>query len=194
MKIILASKSGVRKEILDKHNIENEVIVSNVDEDEVKDSLLGEGADPLSISKNLAEIKSIKVSNKNPDRYVLGADSVISLNGELINKPNSREEAFIILKKLNNSVHYLISSVCIAKNGAMIWNHTDTSQLKMKNLSDEELSKYLDKIDTETLLAYGVYQIEAEGLKLFEHVKGDKDSIMGLPIKEIINYIKQLKK
>ncbi len=194
MKIILASKSGVRKEILDKHNIENEVIVSNVDEDEVKDSLLGEGADPLSISKNLAEIKSIKVSNKNPDRYVLGADSVISLNGELINKPNSREEAFIILKKLNNSVHYLISSVCIAKNGAMIWNHTDTSQLKMKNLSDEELSKYLDKIDTETLLAYGVYQIEAEGLKLFEHVKGDKDSIMGLPIKEIINYIKHLKK
>ena len=194
MKIILASKSGVRKEILDKHNIENEVIVSNVDEDEVKDSLLGEGADPLSISKNLAEIKSIKVSNKNPDRYVLGADSVISLNGELINKPNSREEAFIILKKLNNSVHYLISSVCIAKNGAMIWNHTDTSQLKMKNLSDEELSKYLDKIDTETLLAYGVYQIEADGLKLFEHVKGDKDSIMGLPIKEIINYIKHLKK
>ena len=194
MKIILASKSGVRKEILDKHNIENEVIVSNVDEDEVKDSLLGEGADPLSISKNLAEIKSIKVSNKNPDRYVLGADSVISLNGELINKPNSREEAFIILKKLNNSVHYLISSVCIAKNGAMICNHTDTSQLKMKNLSDEELSKYLDKIDTETLLAYGVYQIEADGLKLFEHVKGDKDSIMGLPIKEIINYIKHLKK
>ena len=159
MKIILASKSGVRKEILDKHNIENEVIVSNVDEDEVKDSLLGEGADPLSPSKNLAEIKSIKVSNKNPDRYVLGADSVISLNGS-INKPNSREEAFIILKKLNNSVHYLISSVCIAKNGAMIWDHTDTSQLKMKNLSDEELSKYLDKIDTETLLAYGVYQMK----------------------------------
>ena len=164
MKIILASKSGVRKEILDKYNIENDVVVSSVDEDEVKESLLGEGADPISISKNLAEIKSIKVSNKNPNRYVLGADSVISLNDELINKPNSREDAFGILKKLNNSIHYLISSVCIAKNGAMIWNHTDTSELKMKNLNDDELSLYLDKIDTKTLLAYGVYQIEAEGL------------------------------
>ena len=193
MKIILASKSGVRKEILDKHNIENEVIVSNIDEDEVKESLLGEGADPLSISKNLAEIKSIKVSNKNPDRYVLGADSVISLNDELINKPNSREEAFRILKKLNNSVHYLISSVCISKNGAMIWNHSVSSELKMKNLNDSELHSYLDKIDTKILLAYGVYQIEADGLKLFEYVKGDKDSIMGLPIKEIINYINQIK-
>ena len=148
MKIILASKSGVRRQILDKYKIENEVIVSNVDEDEVKESLLGEGADPLLISKNLAEIKSIKVSNKNPNRYVLGADSVISLNDELINKPNSREDAFGILKKLNNSIHYLISSVCIAKNGAMIWNHTDTSELKMKNLNDDELSLYLDKIDT----------------------------------------------
>ena len=194
MKIILASKSGVRKEILDKHNIDNEVIISNVDEDEVKESLLSEGADPLSISKNLAEIKSIKVSNKNPDRYVLGADSVISLNKKLINKPNSREEAFAILKKLNNSKHYLISSVCIAKNGAMIWNYTDTSELKMKNLSDDELFSYLSKIETKTLLSYGVYQIEANGLALFEYVKGDKDSIMGLPIKEIINYIKKLKK
>ena len=194
MKIILASKSGVRKEILDKHNIENEVIVSSVDEDEVKESLLSEGADPLSISKNLAEIKSIKVSNQNPDRYVLGADSVISLNEKLINKPNSREEAYDILKKLNNSIHYLISSVCIAKNGAMIWNHTDTSELKMKNLDDDKLSAYLNKIETKPLLAYGVYQIEAEGYELFEYVKGDKDSIMGLPIKEIINYIKQLKK
>ena len=194
MKIILASKSGVRKKILDKHNIDNEVIVSNVDEKEVKESLIDEGADPLSISKNLAEIKSIKVSNKNPNRYVLGADSVISLNKELINKPNSREEAFDILKKLNNSKHYLISSVCIAKNGAMIWNHTDTSELKMKNLNNDELSSYLNRIDTKTLLAYGVYQIEADGLKLFEYIKGDKDSIMGLPIKEIINYIKQLKK
>ena len=127
-----------KKRNLDKHNIDNEVIISNVDEDEVKESLLSEGADPLSISKNLAEIKSIKVSNKNPDRYVLGADSVISLNKKLINKPNSREEAFAILKKLNNSKHYLISSVCIAKNGAMIWNYTDTSELKMKNLSDDE--------------------------------------------------------
>ena len=191
MKIILASKSGVRKKILDKYNIENEVIVSNVDEDEVKESLLSEGADPVSISKNLAEIK---LSNKNPDRYVLGADSVISLNNKLINKPNSREEALSILKRLNNSKHYLISSVCISKNGAMVWNHTDTSELKMKNLNDDELSLYLKKIDTKTLLAYGVYQIEADGLELFEYVNGDKDSIMGLPIKEIINYIKQLKK
>ena len=194
MKIILASKSGVRKQILDKYNIENEVIVSNVDEDEVKESLLAEGADPPSISKNLAEIKSIKVSNKNPDRYVLGADSVISLNRELINKPRSREEALAILKKLNNSKHYLISSVCIAKNGAMVWNHTDSSELKMKNLNDDELSSYLNKIETKTLIAYGVYQIEADGLELFEYIKGDKDSIMGLPIKEIINYIKRLRK
>ena len=194
MKIILASKSGVRKEILDKYNIENEVIISNVDEEEIKESLLAEGADPLSISKNLAEIKSIKVSNKNPDRYVLGADSVISLKNELINKPNSREEAFKILKKLNNSIHFLISSVCISKNGAMIWNHTDTSELKMKNLNDVELSSYLNKIDTKIFLAYGVYQIEADGLELFDYVKGDKDSIMGLPVKEIINYIKKLEK
>jgi septum formation protein len=194
MKIILASKSGVRKQILDKYKIDNEVMVSNVDEDEIKDSLLAEGADPLIISKNLAEIKSIKVSNKNPDRLVLGADSVVSLDNELINKPKSREEAFSILKKLNNSIHYLISSVCISKNGAMIWNHTDSSELKMKNLDDSSLSKYLDKIKTETLLAYGVYQIEADGLELFEYVKGDRDSIMGLPIKEIINYIDQFKK
>ena len=194
MKIILASKSGVRKQILDRYNIDNEVVVSNVDEDEVKESLLAEGADPLSISKNLAEIKSIKVSNKNPDRYVLGADSVISLNKILINKPSTREEAFTILKRLNNSKHYLISSVCIAKNGAMVWNHTDSSELKMKNLTDNELSSYLNKIKTETLISYGVYQIESDGLELFEYVKGDKDSIMGLPIKEIINYIDQLKK
>ena len=194
MKIILASRSGVRKEILDKYNIENEVIISNVDEDEIKESLLNEGANPLFISKNLAEIKSVKVSNKNPDRYVLGADSVISLKNELINKPNSREEALAILKKLNNSIHYLISSVCISKNGSMIWNHTDSSELKMKNLNDDQLLSYLNKIETKTLLAYGVYQIEADGLKLFEYVKGDKDSIMGLPIKEIIQYIKLLNK
>ena len=191
MKIILASKSGVRKQILDKNNIDNEVIVSNVDEEEVKQSLLAEGANPLIISKNLAEIKSIKVSNKNPDRLVLGADSVISLNDELINKPKTRSEAFSILKRLNNSTHYLISSACISKNGSMIWNHTDTSELKMKNLNDKMLSDYLNKIKTDTLLAYGVYQIEAKGLDLFEYVKGDKDSIMGLPIKEIINYIKR---
>ena len=194
MKIILASKSGVRKNILDKYGIDNEVIVSNVDEDEIKESLLAEGANPLIISKNLAEIKSIKVSNINPDRLVLGADSVISLNEELINKPKSRKEAFDILKKLNNSKHYLISSVCFSKNGAMIWNHTDTSELKMKKLKEIELSKYLTKIETKTLLAYGVYQIEASGLELFEYVKGDKDSIMGLPIKEIINYINHNKK
>jgi len=194
MKIILASQSGVRKKILDKYNIDNEVIVSNVDEDEIKQSLLAEGANPLSISKNLAEIKSIKVSKKEADRLVLGADSVISLNDELINKPNSREEAFEILKKLNNSKHYLISSVCISKNGAMIWNHTDSSELKMKNLKDVELSQYLNKIETKTLLAYGVYQIEADGLELFEYVKGDRDSIMGLPVKEIISYIEQFRK
>ena len=193
MKIILASKSGVRKQILDKYKIDNEVILSNVDEDEVKVSLLSEGANPLSISKNLAEIKSIKVSNKNPDRLVLGADSVISLNEELINKPSSREEALNILKKLNNLKHNLISSVCISKNGSMIWNYTDISELKMKNLTENQLKTYLDKIETKTLLAYGVYQIEADGLNLFEYIKGDRDSIMGLPVKQIINYINQLK-
>ena len=194
MKLILASKSGVRKKILDDNNIDSDVIVSNVDEDEVKASLLSEGADPMIISKNLAEIKSIKVSSKNPDRLVLGADSVISLNNQLINKPRSREEAFEILKKLNNSKHYLISSACISKNGAMIWNHSDTSELKMKNFTNNQLLNYLNKIKTETLLAYGVYQVEAEGLELFEYIKGDHNSIMGLPIKEIINYIKQYKK
>ena len=191
MKIILASKSGVRKKILDKYKIDCEVIVSNVDEDEIKNSLLDEGADPSLISQNLAEIKSIKVSSKNPDKLVLGADSVISLNNELINKPKSRDEALKTLKKLNNSKHFLISSVCISKNGAMIWNHTDSSELKMKNFDDKSLKEYLDRISTETLLAYGVYQIEANGLELFEYIKGDRDSIMGLPIKNIINYIKQ---
>ena len=194
MKIILASKSGVRKKILENNKIDCEVVVSNVDEDEVKSSLLSEGADPLSISKNLAEIKSIKVSNKFPDRIVLGADSVISLNNELINKPKSREEALKILKKLNNSKHFLISSVCISKNGAMMWNHTSTSELKMKNLSENHLLNYLAKIKTETLCAYGVYQVEAEGLELFDYIKGDLNSIMGLPINEIINYIRQIKK
>ena len=194
MKIILASKSGVRKKILENNKIDCEVVVSNVDEDEVKSSLLSEGADPLLISKNLAEIKSIKVSNKFPDRIVLGADSVISLNNELINKPKSREEALKILKKLNNSKHFLISSVCISKNGAMMWNHTSTSELKMKNLSENHLLNYLAKIKTETLCAYGVYQVEAEGLELFDYIKGDLNSIMGLPINEIINYIKQIKK
>ena len=194
MKIILASKSNVRKQILEKHNINPEVIVSNVDEDEVKKSLLAEGASPLAISKNLAELKSIKVSSKNPDRLVLGADSVVSLNNQIINKPKSREEALKILKKLNNSKHYLISSVCISKNGAMIWNYTDQSELKMKNLKEDELIQYLNKIKTEILLMYGVYQVEAEGINLFEDIKGDKDSIMGLPIKQIMNYINQYKK
>ena len=193
MKIILASKSGVRKKILDKHNINNEVIVSNVDEDEVKKSLLAEGANPLLVSKNLAEIKSIEVSSKHPNRLVLGADSVISLNNKLINKPKSRSEALEILKKLNNSKHYLISSVCISKNGAMIWNYSETSELKMKNFSAKQLFDYLEKIKTETLLAYGVYQVEADGLELFEYIKGDTNSIMGLPIKEIINYVKEYK-
>jgi len=194
MRIILASKSGVRKKILDNHNIESDVIVSNIDEDEVKNSLLTEGVDPLIISKNLAEIKSIKVSSKNPERLVLGADSVISLNNKLINKPRSRDEALEILKKLNNSKHFLISSVCFSKNGAMIWNHTDSSELKMKNFSEIQLLSYLKKIKTETLLAYGVYQVEADGLDLFEYIKGDHNSIMGLPIKDIINFINQQKK
>tara|TARA_B100001248_G_scaffold43132_1_gene27544 strand:- start:5071 stop:5652 length:582 start_codon:yes stop_codon:yes gene_type:complete len=193
MKLILASKSGVRKKILDNYKVESEVIVSNVDEDQVKKSLIAEGASPLLISKNLAEIKSIKVSNKNPDRLVLGADSVISLNNELINKPKSRNDALEILKKLSNSKHYLISSVCISKNGVMIWNHSDQSELKMKKFSEAQLLNYLSKIKTETLLAYGVYQVEAEGLELFEYIKGDKDSIMGLPIKDIMNYIGQYK-
>ena len=193
MKLILASRSGVRKKILDKHKVDFEVIVSHVDEDSAKDSLEEEGANPLSISKNLAELKSIRVSSKNPNRLVLGADSVISLNEKLINKPKSREEALETLKELNNSKHYLISSVCISKNGAMIWNHSESSELKMKNLSNEELINYLKKIKTETLLAYGVYQIEADGLNLFEYIKGDKDSIMGLPIKHILNYIKEYK-
>ena len=194
MKIILASKSGVRKKILDDHNIECEVIVSNVDDDEIKNSLLAEGADPLLISKNLAEIKSTKVSGQNPNKLVLGADSVISLNNELINKPRTRDEALRILKKLNNSVHFLISSVCISKNGSMVWNHTEPSELKMKNFSEEQLLVYLNKIKTQTLLDYGVYQVEAEGMELFEYVKGDQNSIMGLPIKDIMNYINKYNK
>jgi septum formation protein len=193
MKIILASKSGVRKEILIKNNFNCDVVPSNVDEDQVKDSLLAAGANPSLVSKNLAELKSIKVSSKYPDQMVLGADSVISLNNELINKPKSREEALDILQKLNGSVHYLITSVCISKNGAMIWNFTDQSELKMKKLSDKDLCSYLEKVSTSTLLAYGVYQIEAGGLDLFEYVKGDSNSIMGLPIKQIIDYIKLVK-
>ena len=193
MKIILASASGVRKQILDRYKISSEVIISNVDEDQIKDALLSENASPLSISKSLAEIKSIRVSSKNPNRLVLGADSVISLNDKLINKPKSRKEALEILKDLNNSKHYLISSVCISKNGAMLWNYSDQSELKIKNFEEEELVRYLDKIETKTLLAYGVYQVEADGFDLFEYIKGDQDSIMGLPMKQIMNYIKEHK-
>ena len=190
MRIILASKSGVRKQILDKYDLPSDVQPSNVDEEQVKESLLANGADPEIISKNLAELKSIKVSIKNPDKLVLGADSVISLNSHLINKPSNRDEALKILQKLNGQKHYLISSVCISKNGSMIWNYTDKSELKMKKLSLSELKSYLKKIDTKTLTSYGVYQIEADGLNLFEYIKGDTDSIMGLPIKQIKEYIK----
>ena len=190
MKIILASKSGVRKDILDKHKINSEVIPSNIDEDQVKESLLEKKADPELISKNLAELKSVKVSIKNPDTLVLGADSVISLNQELINKPKSRKEAYSILKKLNNSVHYLISSVCISKNGSMIWNHTDKAELTMKNFSEEDLKNYLSKISDKNLYAYNVYQIEGEGRNLFSKIIGDEDTIMGLPIVKIKEYLK----
>jgi len=193
MRIILASKSGVRKDILNKHDVDSIVVPSNVDEDQIKEALLEKGADPEMISKNLAELKSIKVSNKHPDQLVIGADSVISLDLKLINKPSSREEAYNILDLLNGKKHYLISSVCISKNGSMIWNYTDKSELKMKNLSENELKSYLNDIKTETLLAYGVYQIEAGGLNLFEYIKGDKDSIMGLPIKQIKEYISRYK-
>ena len=193
MKIILASKSGVRKQILDRHKINSSVVPSNVDEDQVKEALLEKGADPEMISKNLAELKSIKVSSTQPNKLVLGADSVVSLDERVINKPKDREEAFKILKKLNGKKHFLISSVCISKNGSMIWNYTDKSELKMKNLSVDYLKNYLNKIDTETLRSYGVYQIEANGLDLFEYVKGDQDSIMGLPIKQIKEYIDNYK-
>ena len=190
MKIVLASKSGVRKKILEENNIDCEIIVSNVDEDQAKESLLDAGADPLTISKNLAELKSIKVSKSKADKLVLGADSVVSLNNTLINKPKSREDAFKILCTLNDSKHYLISSVCISKNGSMIWNYSEKSELVMKNHSEKELKDYLKKIKTSTLLAYGVYQIEADGLDLFESIKGDMNSIMGLPIKKIKEYLK----
>ena len=190
MKIVLASKSGVRKKILEDNNIDCEIVVSNIDEDQAKESLLDAGADPLTISKNLAELKSIKVSKSKADKLVLGADSVVSLNNTLINKPKSREEAFKILCTLNDSKHYLISSVCISKNGSMVWNYSEKSELVMKKHSEKELKDYLKKIKTATLLAYGVYQVEAEGLDLFKSIKGDINSIMGLPIKQIQEYLK----
>ena len=188
-KIILASKSKVRKEILDKHNIFCEVKPSYVDEDVVKKSLINESASPEIISKNLAELKANKVSLSQKDLMVLGADSVIDLDGELISKPESREEALIILKKLNGKKHNLISSVCISKNGSMIWNYTDKAELTMKNFSEEDLEKYLSKISDDALYAYNVYQIEGEGRNLFSNIKGDKNTIMGLPIKKIKEYL-----
>ena len=188
-KIILASKSKVRKDILDKNNIESIVEPSNVDEDIIKSSLLKENASPEIISKNLAELKANKISAKMEDEIVLGADSVIDLNGELISKPESREEAMTILKKLNGKTHFLISSVCISKNGSMIWNYTDKATLIMKNFSDSELAEYLSKISDENLYAYNVYQIEGEGRNLFSSIEGDENTIMGLPIKKIKEYL-----
>ena len=193
VEIILASKSKVRKEILDKNEILNKVEPSNVDEDFVKESLLKERATPTIISKNLAELKANKVSLKNFDILVLGADSVIDLEGELISKPRNREEALDILKKLNGKKHNLVSSVCISKNGKMIWNYTDKAVLKMKEFSNEELKKYLTKIPDKALYAYNVYQIEGEGRKLFAYIEGDENTIMGLPIKIIKEYLKNYK-
>ena len=189
VEIILASKSKVREEILKKYKIECKVIPSNIDEDPVKNSLIQEGASPEIISKNLAELKANKVSQKYNNILVLGADSVIDLNGELISKPETRSEAFNILKKLNGKKHSLISSVCISKNGSMIWNYTDKAYLIMKNLSDEELKAYLDKISDEALYAYNVYQIEGEGRNLFESINGDENTVMGLPIEKIKEYV-----
>tara|TARA_Y100000389_G_scaffold194466_1_gene224514 strand:- start:826 stop:1413 length:588 start_codon:yes stop_codon:yes gene_type:complete len=189
-KIILASKSKVRKEILDKHNLLCEVKPSNVDEDVVKESLISKQASPEIISKNLAELKANKVSSVEKGRIVLGADSVIDLEGELISKPESREEALIILKKLNGRKHYLISSVCISKNGSMIWNYTDKAELTMKSFSEENLKIYLSKISDEALYSYNVYQIEGEGRNLFLSIAGDEDTIMGLPVLKIKEYLK----
>ena len=192
-KIILASKSKVRKKILDDHDILNEVKPSNVDEDVVKSSLLKEKASPELVSKNLAELKANKISGKFNDNLVLGADSVIDLDGELISKPDNREEALEILKKLNGKKHQLISSVCISKNGSMIWNHTDKALLTMKKMSEGELKKYLSKISDEALYAYNVYQIEGEGRELFSSINGNENTIMGLPIEKIKKYLDNYK-
>ena len=188
-KIILASRSKIRKEILDRNNITNSVEPSNIDENIIKFSLLSEKASPEIISKNLAEVKANKISMKYPDKLVLGADSVIDLEGKLISKPENRETALEILKKLNGKTHHLISSVCISKNGMMIWNYTDKARLTMKNFTKEELKQYLSKISDETLYAYNVYQIESEGRHLFTSIEGDEDTIMGLPIKKIKEYL-----
>ena len=190
--IILASKSKVRKDILENNNIYCEVIPSNVDEESVKESLITEKASPEIISKNLAELKANKISSKIKERIVLGADSVIDLSGELISKPADRKEAIEILKKLNGREHYLISSVCISKNGSMIWNYTDKAKLKMKNFSEKDLEEYLSKISDEALYAYNVYQIEGEGRNLFLEINGDKDTIMALPVKKVKEYLKEI--
>jgi len=192
-KIILASKSKVRKEILDKHNISCEVKPSHVDEDVIKKALISESASPEIISKNLAELKANKVSLSQKDLIVLGADSVIDLDGEIISKPQSRDEALLILKKLNGKKHSLISSVCISKNGSMIWNYTDKAELTMKNFSEDDLKNYLSKISNEALYAYNVYQIEGEGKNLFLKIEGSKDTIMGLPVREIKEYLEKIK-
>ena len=189
LNIILASKSKIRKEILNKHNVPCDVEVSNIDEEPIKENLIKEGASPEIISKNLAELKANKVSQKKNDSLVLGADSVIDLTGELISKPESRDEALKILKKLNGKKHSLISSVCISRNGSMIWNYTDKAYLTMKNFSEDELILYLSKISDEKLYAYNVYQIEGEGRTLFSSIEGDEDTIMGLPIKKIKEYL-----
>ena len=193
-KIILASKSGVRKQILDKYGIACEVFASNIDEEQIKESLLKEKASPKIISKNLAELKANKISEKKPEHLVLGADSVIDLNGQLISKPKNRDEALDILTRLNGQRHQLISSVCISKNGAMIWNFTDDSNLTMKQLNLNEIKSYLSKIKDKELYAYGVYQIEADGRSLFSKIEGDENTIMGLPIKQIKKYLSELKK
>ncbi len=191
-KLVLASKSKVRHKILSKYNIDCTVEHSNVDEEPVKQSLLNEGATPEIISKNLAELKANKVSQKMNDWLVLGADSVIDLDGELISKPENREQAFNILRKLNGKIHHLISSVCISKNGSMIWNYTDKANLTMKKLTEDDLKKYLSKITDEALYAYNVYQIEGEGRNLFSKIEGDENTIMGLPVDKIKKYIESL--
>ena len=192
MKIILASKSGVRKKILENHKINCNVLPANIDEEQVKESMISEKATPELVSKNLAELKANKISSKKPDELVLGADSVIDLEGELISKPKTREEAVTILEKLNGKKHQLISSVCISKNGSMIWNYTDASTLTMKKLNLDEIKSYLGRIKDEVLYAYGVYQIEADGKSLFSKIEGDEDTIMGLPVKKIKEYINSL--
>ena len=192
-KIILASNSKVRKKILDENKIKCEVFPSNIDEELVKKSLLKENAEPELISKNLAELKANKISLKFDKEIVLGADSVIDINKELVSKPKDREEALKILKKLNGKTHYLISSVCISKNGSMIWNYTDKAALTMKNLNEKQLEEYLSKITDEALYSYNVYQIEGEGRSLFSKIEGDENTIMGLPVKKIKEYIKNLK-